>query len=240
MAVVDSDLFRRIATCAVFDLDGTLIDTAPTLRWAINGPLSDVGAQSLSIGAVRSCIGHGLDVFVVKAFELAFVGEFDPDAIVSVRRSFLSRVYKDVGRDAVVGEGALRVLQSIGAAGGTVGVCTNKPEALARRVLRSMGLSDAIDAVVGGDTISGKQKPDPSPLLYCIEALGANACDAVFVGDSSIDVQTARAAAVPIILIAGGYESAPVECQPDARIDLFDELLLGPPFVQPLQVPAHG
>lgn len=239
MAVADSDLFRRIATCAVFDLDGTLIDTAPTLRWAINGPLRDAGAPSLSIDAVRSCIGHGLDAFVVKALGLAFVGNADPDVIASVRRSFLSRVYTDVGRDAVVGAGALRVLQSIGAAGATVGVCTNKPEALARRVLRSMGLLDAIDVVVGGDTISGKQKPDPSPLLYCIEALGANARDAVLVGDSSIDIQTARAAAVPIILISGGYEPASVDCQPDALIDQFDELLLGPPFARS-QLTAHG
>ncbi len=223
----EADIARRLAACAVFDLDGTLIDTAPTHEWAINEALTDNGAAPISPTAIRRCIGHGPAWFVERALQHAFGPELltlDPAIQESIQSAFTDRLTSKPTRHATTRELGPELLAAVHSSGGTVGVCTNKPQHLAHRVLAGVGLLDMIDVVVGGDAVANP-KPAPDPLLYCVDLLGSNPADTVFVGDSSIDLATGAAAGVPVVLITGGYEPGDEPTHAPLAIDGLDELL---------------
>lgn len=213
-----------MAKAVVFDLDGTLVDSASDLRRAINKLLREEGRRALARDEVIGMIGDGAMKLVERAFE-ATGGR--PKAESPERRTarFLA-FYEGHATDSTrpypgVPE-ALAVLREQQWA---LGICTNKPEQATREVLRELDLAHHFGAIVGGDSITGVRKPDPRLLLAVIERLGAAPAEAVMVGDNANDVDAARAAGVPVIVRAGGYTRVPTsKLGADAIIESFSEL----------------
>lgn len=216
---------HRLDQCVVFDLDGTLVDTAPTLEWAINTALDDVGLPTLRRGAARQHIGHGLDHFVHRATHevtSAAVGE-RLGAAISERFHALLRA--DPCHGASPRLGAVELLEQLDAHGVAVGLCTNKSTAMAAAVLRGMDLDHHICVRVGGDTLA-ERKPSPEPLRRCLQLLGHTSESSLYVGDSAIDVATAQAAGTPVVVVRGGYEQADIDTLgADAVIDELIDLI---------------
>jgi phosphoglycolate phosphatase len=198
----------------VFDLDGTLVDSAPDLHAAANRMLAELGRPPVTLGQVTGFIGNGVPKLVERCLEATGEAEGEAaggagghaEAVARFRRHYdaapaeLTRPYP----------GALAAARALRDAGCRLGICTNKPEAPARKLLSLLGMDDLFDAVVGGDT-SPSQKPDPAPLRLAIEALGGAHASALFVGDSEVDALTAGNADVAFALFTRGYRRAPVE-----------------------------
>jgi len=199
-------------TAIAWDLDGTLIDSAPDLRTALNELLHEHGQPEQGSREVRSMIGDGVAKLVERGF--AASGHIVKDAQLSRFVHRFMTIYAKCATDkSRPYPGALDALQQFSDAGIRQGICTNKPEAVTRRILSDLSLDKFFGAVVGGDT-TPKKKPDPLPLRNCLQALGANPIDSLMIGDSAVDVATAKAANMPIGLVTHGYAREPVENLP--------------------------
>lgn len=198
----------------VFDLDGTLVDSAPDIRAALNHVLSHEGVAPLDLQTVTGFIGNGVPVLIARA--IAHVGA-NPACQKAWEARFMAGYDRhDLTRPFDAVDDALRALA---AAGHSLGICTNKPEGPARGVLAAFGWSDLFATVIGGDTLAVR-KPDPSPLLAAVSALGGG--PALFVGDSEVDAATALEARVPFCLFTRGYRKTPSdEIVAEARFDDF-------------------
>lgn len=204
----------------VFDLDGTLVDSAPDLADALDDLLVENGLDPLGLTVARELIGHGMDNLVRKGLERRGVMAAGDDlrpfadrfrAIYSSRLSRRTRPYAGV-------EEGLRALSE---RGWRLAVCTNKLERYARRILVDLGLGDAFAVVSGPDTF-GVAKPDPGQLLRTIAAAGETGGPAIMVGDSEVDIATAKAAKVPVIALSYGYAKTPLAVlDPDSIVDSF-------------------
>ncbi len=209
----------------VFDLDGTLIDSAPDLRAAVNSMLAEKGRRGLDLGAVTAMVGDGVHKLVERA--LAATGKETPTGaeIARATRRFL-KFYE--GHGAVLTRayaGAVETLECLRGEGYALGICTNKPHGATCEILGALDLEGYFSAVLGGDTLDGVRKPDPRHLLAVLDRLGATPENAVMVGDTENDVAAARGAGVPMIAVAFGYAKVPVaELGADAVIGHFDEL----------------
>jgi phosphoglycolate phosphatase len=199
----------------VFDLDGTLIDSAPDIHAAGNATLAAEGLAPVTLEQARSFIGNGARVFVER-LERAAAGANDPARSARMHRLFVE-VYETAHDRTRVYPGVADALALLRAQGWRLGICTNKPHGPARTVLAHFGWADLFEVVVGGDTLP-VIKPDPAPLRAAIDGLDGG--PVVFVGDSEVDAATAQAAAVPFALFSGGYRRGPVAAIPhDAAFD---------------------
>ena len=190
---------------AIFDLDGTLIDSAPGLWHAVNVLLAERALPSLPLQRVAGFIGHGLGQFVHGV--LSDAGAPPEDAALPAITDRFSRIYgRDPMRDCQLYPGAEALLHDLARAGWQIGLCTNKSEALARDMLAACGVAPLFAAVTGGDTLP-QRKPDPAPLRHTMAALAAAPGQVVFVGDSAVDAATAAAAGVPFAFHAAGYHN---------------------------------
>jgi len=193
----------------VFDLDGTLIDSAPDIHRVANAVLALEGLAPISFAEARSFIGSGVPAFVARA--LAARGlEGDADRHARMVAAFTER-YEDAHDLTTPYPGAAEALARLADAGHPLGLCTNKPHGPALAALRHFGLDGLFAAVVGGDSLP-ERKPDPAPLLETVARLGCGA--AVFVGDSEVDAETARRAGVPFLLFTEGYRKGPADTLP--------------------------
>lgn len=189
----------------IFDLDGTLIDSAPSIRDAVNAMLADEGLAPLSLPEVIGFVGDGLPVLVTRV--MAARG-LTVERAADIQAQVL-RYYQNFSLQGIhFYPGALAALEVLAATGLRLGLCTNKPIALARAILVHSGTGHLFGAVVGGDTLP-QRKPDPAPLRATVEQLGS--VRAIFVGDSEIDAETADRAALPFLLFRGGYAKRPHE-----------------------------
>jgi len=185
----------------IFDLDGTLVDSAPDIHWAVNELLEMDGVAPLPLETVRGFVGGGVPLLIERVMRACGVpqGRFDDYAA-----AFMD-IYGDcpaglgVHYDGV--ESALDALWQM-----PLGLCTNKPLGPTRGVLAHMAWTERFGVIVAGDTLPVR-KPDPAPLLLAVERIGGGA---VFVGDSEVDAETAARAGVPFILFTGGYRKTPV------------------------------
>lgn len=203
----------------IFDLDGTLIDSAPDIRAAANRMLEGEGLEPLDLPTIVSFIGNGLPKLVERVMGARGIGMERHAELTAVTLDFYSRASTDLTAPY---PGIMAALEGLEAAGYAMGVCTNKPEAPARDILQALDLERFFKVVVGGDTLLVK-KPDPAPLAHAFEALGAGA--RLYVGDSEVDAETARAAGVNFALFTEGYRKAPVEALPHrARFADFAQL----------------
>ncbi len=207
----------------LFDLDGTLVDSAPDLRLVLERLLGEEELPAPDLAAVRNMIGEGARVLVERALVAAGVA---PDETYTARlhSRFLDLYAAQPCRDTVLFDGARGVLDWLRAGGTALGLCTNKPQRPTELLLDALGLREAFGAVIGGDALPWR-KPDPRHALAALERLGAVPGRAVLVGDSRIDVATARAAGLPCVLVSFGYSDAPADqLGADAVIDRLDQL----------------
>ena len=205
----------------VFDLDGTLVDSVPDLRAAVNEMLRERGSRQLSLSEVKRLVGDGAPALVARA--LAASGA-DPAGVSDALARFLeiyeanavrlSRPYPDVRE----------TLTALRRRGYRAAVCTNKPQRATMAVIEGLGFLPLFDGIAGGDRFSVK-KPDPGHLLGLIGELGASVTATAMIGDNENDAAVAHAAGVPLVLMRYGYARvAPELLAADALLDHFADL----------------
>ena len=215
--------YRDLATefSLVFDLDGTLIDSAPDLQAAVNTVLSSHGLRRISMEETQAFIGDGMP----KLCERALEATGGPAEILELFYDAFKKRY--MSAPAVKTKPMIAVRETLITAKGAafaMGVCTNKSEPVAETILTELQLRPFFTDLVGA--IPGRAlKPDPEPLLLCAERIGTGDRRAVLIGDSIADVKAARNAHMPCILVRGGYtNTAPELLGADVVIDSFDHL----------------
>lgn len=191
----------------VFDLDGTLIDSAADLASAINGMLAGFGCEPLSLQQVRRMIGDGVAMLVGRALAARGCEQADPAA---ASRLFMQHYASDATSRTTAYAGVGDALARLRAAAIPLAVCTNKPERIAIGILESLGLAGYFSRVVGGDSLPFR-KPDPRVLLSILQGFDVLPERSLLVGDSEVDAATARAANVRFVLMKQGYHRGPVE-----------------------------
>jgi phosphoglycolate phosphatase len=205
----------------VFDLDGTLIDSAPDLRAALNEMLRERGRAPLSLAQVRQMIGDGAAALVARA--LAASGADPAEAVPALRR-FLQLYEADAVRLTRPYPGVTETLTALRRRGYRTAICTNKPQHATHTVLEGLGLLALFDGIAGGDRFAVK-KPDPGHLLGLIGALGGAPDRAAMIGDGENDAAAAHGAGVPLVLMRYGYARVdPAALAADALLDRFDDL----------------
>lgn len=189
----------------IFDLDGTLVDSAPDLQAAANRLLRQNGLPELDLATVTGFIGNGMARLVERCF--ALYGELPEDLPSQVAR--FKQFYAEEGhRRTRLMPAAESALRRLAAGGLALGLCTNKDTAPALEILRRLRVESLFKAVVGGDSGLAR-KPDPAPLLACVSTCGARPEEAVYVGDSETDAHTAAHADLPFLLYTEGYRQGP-------------------------------
>lgn len=207
----------------IFDLDGTLVDSAPDLADALDTLLFERGLEPLGLDHVRRLIGHGVAELVRKGLAVRGVRLAEEDQSQAVQR-FLLHYTKHLSRRSRPYPGVVEGLRELRQAGWRMVVCTNKLEASARGLLQDLDLLSGFALVAGPDTF-GVAKPDPAHLLQCLPA-GRGGVEAVMVGDSPVDVQAAKAAGIPVIAVTWGYGGdALAASEPDRTAEDFATVL---------------
>ncbi len=205
----------------VFDLDGTLIDSAPELTLALNSGLSEAGRRRLDVEEVIMMVGDGIDMLVERGLE-ATGGPLGADRFREVADR-VREFYWNVEISPPY-PGVPETLAKLHGDGLKLAICTNKPLEPTLKILKGVGIADRFAAVAAGDGPAGR-KPDAGPLRAVLAEIGAKVESTVMVGDSRNDVGTARAAGIPIIIVAYGYSVVPVaELGADILIESFDLL----------------
>ena len=218
--------------CAlVFDLDGTLADTAGDIREALVRALAAEGLPPINVDSVRLMIGGGPKLLVERALD--HIGRpVDTALVEKLARAFHAEALSLGTREARLFDGARSTLKRLHNAGVRIGLCSNKPDDLCRMLAKDLDIDPYIDEILGSADNMPK-KPDPAPLLSVIERLGVPPAETLYVGDSATDVATARAAGVPVMLVSHGYTLRKAQqLGADAVIDSLDELVRQGPFAR--------
>ncbi len=207
----------------VFDLDGTLVDSAPDLADALDLLLTEQGAPPLGLEVGRSLIGHGISNLVAKGLERSGL-KLDGSELERRIKRFHEIYAANLSRKTVAYPGVKEGLAQFQEQGFRLAVCTNKLERYSRQILDDLKLAHHFDQVAGPDTF-GIAKPDPRHLLMTIGSLDGSGKPALMIGDSEVDVALAKAAGIPVIAVTYGYAKSPLEAlAPDALVDRFDQL----------------
>lgn len=207
----------------VFDLDGTLIDTAPDLVRATNHVLALVKLPAVGIDKLRNWVGFGARQMILAGLKDA--GQNLPDAEVdALLAEFLNYYGDNIAIDSQPYPGALNALDRLENDGHHFAICTNKSEALATKLMRALTLDHRFKVIAGRDTFE-VCKPEPVHLIKTVKAAGGTVSHAIMVGDSLTDIKTAKAAHIPVIGVTHGYTDKPMDTLgPDALIRHFDDL----------------
>jgi 2-phosphoglycolate phosphatase len=179
----------------IFDLDGTLVDSFGAIAASLNRARARYALDPLSCDEVRRHVGRGLERLVAD-----LVGSERVDGGVRCFREHYARVFLEMTSAL---PGALSTLRRLRRRGYRLAVASNKPTRFAEPILRRLGMSSHLDAVQGPDT-AGRTKPDPAMLDACLDAIGTKRDQALYVGDMVLDVETARRARLPVVLVPGG------------------------------------
>ncbi len=222
--------FPLAVKMVMIDLDGTLIDTVPDLAVAANRMLSDLGRPAWDEARYRRWIGNGVPRFVKRALTGEMLAE--PDAALfeqalAIFRKHYGAAVADLSRPYA---GVIEALERLSATGFSLACITNKAEAFTVPLLKQLGLYKYFKLVLSGDSLP-KQKPDPLPLTHACKHFGITPDHGVLVGDSSNDVQAARAAGMPVICVTYGYNHGHDirESRPDAVVDSLTDV---PPYLR--------
>jgi phosphoglycolate phosphatase len=208
----------------VFDLDGTLIDTAPDLVRTLNHVLGVIDCPPAPVSQIRPSVGFGARRMIMEGLALAGKSCSDEE-IDTLFEQFLDHYSNNVAIESTPYPNVVDVLDVALQSGAKLGVCTNKREDLSRDLLTKLQIHDHFSAIVGRDTLD-VCKPDPRHLTETIERAGGHPNKAVMIGDTSVDVATARAAGVPVVAVSFGYTDLPAQdLGADAVIDRYGELM---------------
>ena len=206
-----------------FDLDGTLVDTAPDLVGALNVLLAEEGLAPLPLDEARPYIGRGARWMLERGFQAAGA-HLTAERVGPLFDRFLARYEAHIADESRPFPGCVAALETLKANGAKLVVCTNKLTGLSTALLDALNLSGLFEAVVGADRAPAI-KPDPRHLEAAIAAAGGTPARAVMVGDAATDAGAARAAKTPLILVSFGYSETPArDLAPDILIDRYDEL----------------
>jgi len=211
------------APTIVFDLDGTLVDTAPDLVDTLNVIFAQEGFAPLAYEKARSVVGGGARLMIARGFNAQGL-VLSQNKLEQLFKDFIAHYSEHLTERSRPFPGIADALDLLAARGCSFAVCTNKLEALSIRLLGELELSDRFVAICGQDTF-GMQKPDPEILRRTIKAAGGRPETTVMIGDSVTDIRTARAAGVPVIAVDFGYSERPIaEFGPDRLISHFSQL----------------
>lgn len=191
----------------VFDLDGTLIDSAPDIGRAANALLAEHGLAAIDDAVTRRFVGEGGRALVARAFAHRGV-TLDETRLSELTERFLAHYRRDPLSGTRLYPGIVEILRGLRAGGARLAVCTNKFEDLSIDILRRLEILGLFEFVAGGDTFA-MRKPDPGHLLGTLARIGATAGDAAMIGDSIHDVQCATRAGVKIVAVDWGYSFTP-------------------------------
>ncbi|TLP43366.1 MULTISPECIES: HAD family hydrolase [Cohaesibacter] len=210
-------------SCILFDLDGTLVDTAPDLIGALNHVLAMHDLPGVPDAHIRSHVGHGAIATLKRGFAY-HQRVVDDDFLKTCHAPFLDHYIANISATSRPYPGADRLLRAMAEANLRLGVCTNKKEYLSQRLLQELGLAELFHAICGADSVA-HHKPHPQHILHTIATAGGIAEQSVMIGDTKTDVDAAQAAGIPVILLSHGYTPIPVETLgADLVIDHFDAL----------------
>ena len=198
-------LSRPLSVRAVlFDLDGTLVDSAPDLTFAANKMLSALGYPPVNCSQVKGWVGDGVGSLVRRALT-TILGDVPAESLIEQSYVLFQRYYAEsVYQDSTLYPGVHETLQTLKSSGLALACVTNKPSRFTKPVLEKSGLTGFFGAVVSGDDLSLK-KPDPAPLEFAAEQLGVPLTACVLVGDSINDIRAAGAAEIPVLWATYGY-----------------------------------
>jgi phosphoglycolate phosphatase len=220
----------------VFDLDGTLVDTAPDLITALNYVLAREGLPAVPLASARNMIGAGARKMIERGLEVEG-REVTVDNLNRMTADFVEFYADHIADASRPFEGLEAALDDLASRGYQLAVCTNKLEWLSRRLLDALGLTGRFAAICGADTF-GVSKPDPAILRQTVAKAGGTVTSSVMVGDSGSDIGVARRAGMPVIGVSFGYTDVPIaELKPDRLIHHMRDL---PEAVGELSaVPGH-
>lgn len=208
----------------LFDLDGTLVDSARDLAPAVNHALGTIGREHVAESETRTMIGGGTDMMLTRALE-ATGGMVDEPTYRKLIDALLDHYWAHIADNTVPYPGCLGALDLLAQHGCALAVVTNKSEAPARQLLDALGMTDRFAAIYGGDTL-GRERAKPLPDMLHAAMADCGGGRAAMVGDSTFDVRAGRAAGLPVVTCRYGYHDVPVdELGGDAMIDRFEELV---------------
>lgn len=218
-------------SAVVFDLDGTVADTAQDIHASLVAALAGKGLPPVDLESTRLMIGGGPQLLVERALNRLGINT-DARLVANLVDAFHDDYLANGDRHARLYDGAESALRQLHAMGMRIGLCSNKPDDLCRMLTRSFDIDRYIDETLGS-TPGMPKKPDPAPLLAIVERLGVTPRDTLYVGDSDADVKAARAAGIPVMLVSYGYTLRPAgQLGSDGVIDSLAELVRPGPLAR--------
>jgi phosphoglycolate phosphatase len=204
MSAFDQLYAGNLPKLIMFDLDGTLVDSAPDLAAAVNQALAEMGREAVTLDDVRLWVGNGARVLVRRALARGLAHEAVSEADTERALALFMTAYADGHALTVVYPGVHNTLKWLYKHKVPMAMITNKPERFVAPLLDELGLGRYFKWIIGGDTLA-QQKPDPSALFFVMKMAGVRPQQSLFVGDSRSDVQAAKAAGVPCVALSYGY-----------------------------------
>lgn len=207
----------------VFDLDGTLVDTAPDLHRVLNIILTDRGLEEITLDQARASISHGARVMIERAARFSN-SMFNEDELDTLTAYFVDIYSQDIAQLSRPFDGVEAALTHLSEAGAKFCICTNKRTHLAKQLISELDMTHHFESIIGADAAEHK-KPHANHFLTAVNTANGDPAQSIMIGDSEADVGTARNANAPVILVSFGYtDIAPEELSPDAIISHFSEL----------------
>ncbi|VAX06378.1 Phosphoglycolate phosphatase [hydrothermal vent metagenome] len=208
----------------IFDLDGTLVDSARDLSAALNHVLRQASRPEIALSEVRHMVGDGARALIIKGFSetghLPESGEID-----AIQDEFLSYYSDHITDQTLIFPGARHVIETLTEMKIPLGLCTNKAIKLTEKIMAEFNLADYFSAITGGDSFDYR-KPDPRHLTSTLEIMKVEPERAIMVGDSRNDIIAAQRAGIPVIGVSFGYSKTPIaKLNPDIIIDHYDDFL---------------
>ncbi len=208
----------------IFDLDGTLVDTAADIAAAVDQVLAELGRAPAGESKIRTWIGKGAPQLLESALQHS--GRASPVELESAALRFAECYSRDFRSRSRLYPGVADTLPRLAARGLQLAVCTNKPGRFVKPLLDHLGIGDFFTVMLGGDALPEK-KPHPAPLLHIARQLSTDIGDCLLVGDSSTDIEAARHAGMAVVAVSYGYNHGIDirDCDPDTVIDSIAELV---------------
>lgn len=208
----------------VFDLDGTLVDTAPDLVRALNQTLDLEGLPQVKLATVRTMVGHGARVLIEKAAAHCGVS-FSPPRLDELTKAYIGFYRAEIALESKPFPETEAALDALAALGAKLAVCTNKRTDLSAQLLETLGLADRFSAIVGADSVP-ERKPHPDHYRAAVSRAGGVVRRSLMIGDTAADVASARGAGAPVAVVSFGYSDAGAETLgADALLHSFADLL---------------
>jgi len=207
----------------IFDLDGTLVDTAPDFKNSINYMLNELNESEVSLEEIRNWVGYGARELIRRTVVDKNIPH-DEQRIEEMLKIFLLHYTHNIDDDSVLFNNVRNVLEFLKDNGIKLAVCTNKMERLSNILLEKLNVLHMFDYLVGGDSLS-KSKPDPFPLLNICEKLNTEISDSIMIGDSITDLNAGKGAGMPVVLVSYGYtDNKDIYNEADLVINDFSQL----------------